>query len=361
MALQPDGPTEVPAPAWDGEAGATCDVSAEGRNLSVLLNATVGVDLAACVSRCKNDLRCNAISHKANECNTFSSCLYMTPYSSSTDVYLKPQLEWPVPKAQVRWRANSVLVVASYNRPLDFLSSTDPSVVDVAVYQKRGQPPEYATQYATNIRYFTHMPNVGINGGSRETAVYLKYILDFYDNLPPVVIFSQDEPGEGSWRTWLDGPKPHLKEVTATSDLASRFGAFTKEACMCKWTTETFYQPHLYGWFDMMNWYNMNFLGNDWYRDSNTTKIGFPKTEVHWPNAAFFATTREAIRRRSTNLYQTSLTLLRVEFKHRGWKTLEWANAFEVCARSNQDSNWLRHRACDGAEAVVPYLRSGTL
>jgi hypothetical protein len=54
--------------------------------------------------------------------------------------------------------------------------------------EKNNQPAENVTQFAAKntLRYFTHMPNWGVMGGSREVAPYLRFCLDFYDNLPEV-------------------------------------------------------------------------------------------------------------------------------------------------------------------------------
>ena len=48
------------------------------------------------------------------------------------------------------------------------------------------------------LKYYATIPNYGQThklpfGGSREPYGYLQFILDFWDNLPNVMIFSQDD------------------------------------------------------------------------------------------------------------------------------------------------------------------------
>ena len=55
-----------------------------------------------------------------------------------------------------------------------------------------------APMHQPQLVYFALVPNYGLThrkpfGGSREPYGYLQYLLDFWDNLPPVIIFSQDD------------------------------------------------------------------------------------------------------------------------------------------------------------------------
>ena len=96
------------------------------------------------------------------------------------------------------------------------------------------------------LAYFATLPNYGLthkepHGGSREPYGYLQFILDFWDNLPPVVVFSQDDClARGCmWGMLLPG-------------LAKRFQHWQKEwregvpitqkNCLCKYIREDTYR-----------------------------------------------------------------------------------------------------------------------
>ena len=164
--------------------------------------------------------------------------------------------EWPVPASQVVWRANATIVVASYTYRLDWLRTipnafdvalyhkhdfvASPSGRARTMSDERlplhfmrdrpqlcrsfssggrprvGLPLEPCPPDKCNcstgrnddhrLAYYRVLPNygrtdgkVGINGqnpippgGSREAYPYLQFILDFWDNLPNVLIFTQE-------------------------------------------------------------------------------------------------------------------------------------------------------------------------
>ena len=153
--------------------------------------------------------------------------------------------EWPVPARQVVWRANATIVVASYTSRLDWLR-TIPDAFDVALYHKHDFVANASRRARTmsderlplhfmrnrqlcnavstksprvglplepcppnrcicstkpegdhRLAYYRILPNYGrtegqVRGGSREPYPYLRFILDFWDNLPNVLIFSQE-------------------------------------------------------------------------------------------------------------------------------------------------------------------------
>lgn len=280
------------------------------------------LDEAACTAACAANEQCLAVTHKAatGKCEEFTKCELMRPTSGVTALF-KPGLEWPTSKAEVVWRAPAVLVIASYDRDLSFLGDVRADRADVVVYQKKGQPPTFAAQHTTALRYFAHMPNFGEKGGSRETAVYFQFLLDFYHNLPKMIIFSQDEA------SYLSHWKPFLSGQSVNVPLGRSFwsGGVTKDNCMCSWTVEDFYGPEKYGWFNELNWYDSHVLGNDWYALPESQE----KRVITWPQAAFFAIGRKQAHSRSRDLYAVSRSLVRVEHKHHTYSTLEWANVFE--------------------------------
>lgn len=77
---------------------------------------------------------------------------------------------------------NTTVVCARYNRNVDFLSRIkEVAPVNIIVYDKEN--PE-------------NPHNVPVNKGN-EASVYLKYIVDYYDQLPEYTFFIQDE--EFTW------------------------------------------------------------------------------------------------------------------------------------------------------------------
>ena len=132
------------------------------------------------------------------------------------------------------WRTNATLVVANYKYPrLDWLKRIPPTF-DVAIYDKfdfgpnssasllisllagpmasmmagKGMPhrrmnhaPGGHTDDLARLAYYRVLPNYGrtdpaalllhIQGGSREPHPYVQFILDFWHNLPNVLIFTQ--------------------------------------------------------------------------------------------------------------------------------------------------------------------------
>ena len=262
--LLPHGAEANPGLVWDREREAECDASAVLKHIDGLVSET------KCTSLCsqhEGEPACSAVTHnkKAHvqvglgKCTLYQNCTLMAPVDGVTSLF-KPQLEWPTRKEDVRWQADAALVIASYRRDLAFLRQVPKGRADIVVYQKDFQPPSFATKYTQNLRYFTHLPNFGKVGGSRETVVYLQFLLDFYDNLPQTIIFSQDEIGP--WSRFL---MPSFGN-SSTVSLGQGFqgNRIEKENCMCTWEHETFYKPHRYYWFEPMNWYTTSVLQNDW-------------------------------------------------------------------------------------------------
>ena len=124
------------------------------------------------------------------------------------------------------WRTNATIVVASYKYRFDWLKNIPPTF-DVAIYDKfdfanasrlagpmasmmagKGlshrrvnHVPGGHTDDLARLTYYRVLPNYGRTdprallkheqGGSREPYPYLQFILDFWHNLPNVLIFTQ--------------------------------------------------------------------------------------------------------------------------------------------------------------------------
>jgi hypothetical protein len=209
--------------------------------------------------------------------------------------------EWPVPASQVVWRANATIVVASYTYRLDWLRTipnafdvalyhkhdfvASPSGRARTMSDERlplhfmrdrpqlclnfrsvghprvGLPLEPCPPDKCNcstarnddhrLAYYRVLPNygrtdgrVGINGnnpnppgGSREAYPYLQFILDFWDNLPNVLIFTQDDCVHRACRWMLTAPR----SIDMLQDWRQHWGeplAPTRANCMCRYMVE---------------------------------------------------------------------------------------------------------------------------
>jgi hypothetical protein len=241
---------------WDSEHDVTCFVedakNTEGdaahRNYSyttALLGEHAANDERACQGKCLAEAQCDVAVHNAHNqtCALYRDCTILVPAEGQKALLRPTRLEVP-PKEEVAWKAPAALVVASFDRPLTFLEKIPDGRADVVVYQKNRKPVSFAKDHAgTNLRYYAHLPNFGRKGGGRESAVYFQFLLDFYDNLPELVIFSQDEMGQ--WAGALQGPTSRDSEHPSTlreeSTLLSAKPLLARTNCMCSWISENFY------------------------------------------------------------------------------------------------------------------------
>ena len=173
-------------------------------------------------------------------CTLLPGCLERTrqPPPVRTDVMHRWGPFWPpgsTPRG-VKWGMNATLVIASYAASLNWLRTLPAGIMDLVVYHKydygrERRPPLTARDVIRQLsefefcpsgkvhhpaavcpskcscghrprserpvlKYFATVPNYGQThklpfGGSREPFAFLQYILDFWENLPPVTIFTQ--------------------------------------------------------------------------------------------------------------------------------------------------------------------------
>lgn len=172
------------------------------------------------VQRCLALHRCVAVEHylPSATCTLFSECLHRKLAHNYTVAHYQPQ-PWPSPAARVHWQTGVAVVVASYNRNIsriaELLASFSLSA-DLVVYHKhdfngsrgvtggwrRHLGSECLGAYLPLLTYLQVLPNFGTTlqtaphkapGGSREPYAYLQFLLDFYDNLPQLILFTQDD------------------------------------------------------------------------------------------------------------------------------------------------------------------------
>lgn len=89
----------------------------------------------------------------------------------------------------ITYTMRPTLVVARYNEDLAWLQNV-PYVFDIVVYNKGTK---YPKSLPDSVVKMMDLPNVG-----KEADTYCMYILEHYDDLPEVVVFSQGNPFEHS-------------------------------------------------------------------------------------------------------------------------------------------------------------------
>ena len=222
---------------------------------------------------------------------------------------------WPVPAGQVVWRANATIVVASYTYRLDWLRTipnafdvalyhkhdfvASPSgrartMSDErlplhfmrdrpqlcfnfrsATHPRVGFPLEPCQPGQCNcstgrnddhrLAYYRVLPNYGRTdgkirangdnhnapGGSREPYPYLLFILEFWDNLPNVLIFTQDDCVHKTCTWMIAAPR----SIGMLQDWRRHWGeplAPTRYNCMCRYMVEHNYD-RTYFWYNWMS------------------------------------------------------------------------------------------------------------
>ena len=283
--------------------------------------------------------------------------------------------EWPVPARQVVWRANVTIVVASYKNRLDWLK-TIPPTFDVAVYdkfdfgpgnaypspfgnaswhagsaattdkrlrqRKVSQAPGHNDDlYLARLAYYRVLPNYGrtgpigrgnaANGGSREPYVYLQFILDFWDNLPNVLIFTQVD-----CLAWQPGCRHRYtapRSIAMLQDWPRHWGAPqapTQANCLCRYEVTEALNPHRH--IRKLLAPMSQLLHGVFNQTIATRPLG---TTVQWPMAANFAVGAATVSAAPRWFYELLLKLLVSE----GWcpslggftpaPSIRWAHSME--------------------------------
>ncbi|KAL1498871.1 hypothetical protein AB1Y20_013395 [Prymnesium parvum] len=281
----------------------------------------------------------------------------------------------PQSPAAVRWEANAALVVASFDGLLPWMRHIPAGALDIAFYQKvdygvaaneskarsaserrtrrgvlqqlcpagvllpREAPPlprgltredlgECAPPGGARLAYWTVLPNYGrtagggqlVRGGSREPFVFLQFILDFWSNMPPVVIFTQDDCAKMTACIWLK--KPHLYE--ALKDWRTHWGAavpFSSKNCFCRIIKESFYGPgSRYYWYRYMS-----FLQEQLFNVTSATR----PPGINWPIDATFVVGRANILQQPYWLYEVLHRVTVVEDQCLRSGSIMWAHSYE--------------------------------
>jgi hypothetical protein len=175
------------------------------------------------------------------------------------------------------------------------------------------------------LQYFARLPNYGRmvaspHGGSREPFGYLQFILDFWDNLPPVVIFSQDDClGRGcGWGNAVPQLAPRLAKWESEWGIGMRP---TQRSCLCKFVREETFKSKGYFWWRWMSFLEERLFG---------VRLQNRSAAIEWPQDATFAIGRSVITSQPKWLYEYLSRLTTVERACMGTAgTIMWAHSIE--------------------------------
>ena len=300
----------APQPSWDREPNVRCD-----HPVTDVVSDAPNAD--ACAKACTSRPSCVAAVHNGT-CILHDQCTILRPAGGSVALFRPSQMVPAGGPAAVQWQHSVVMVICSFQKPMDWLQSQEMAPmlanVDLAVYAKGNKTFDDVSALSKNLRFFKRVPNFGLSGGSREPYIYFDFLLDFYENLPSsAVLFSQDDESE-----WL-----RLLNADALRTPDASFAEMNQGSCECDFMHEDFFAPDVYFWWSWVTWYDEAFLG--WKHAATKER---PES-IEWPQRAAFAVSTSRIRRRSTAFYEKSRSLTRVEGLHAGLPTLSWSNAFE--------------------------------
>ena len=278
---------------------------------------------------------------------------------------------WPadaVPNS-VRWTTNLTLVTVTHSASLSWLRTVPGGLMDLVVYHKHdfGKASKFALtphdvlaelresemcKHAPTLhyprrscpmmcscgrrlardrpilKYFATVPNYGLThrkpfGGSREPYGYLQFILDFWDNLPPVVLFTQDDClARGcSWGMQLPKMRERLRHWQREWGVRPDGSPIpiNQNNCMCRVFVEDNFKSRGYFWYRWMSMAQRHLFG---VAPENRS------TRIVWPQDATFAVSRLILRTQPRWMYESLLRISSVENACMGG-TIMWAHAME--------------------------------
>ncbi len=165
------------------------------------------------------------------------------------------------------------------------------------------------------LHVYKVVPNYGKRGGSREPGAYLSFLLDFYHNLPRVMVFAQD-----------DTPKlPSRLASLSVVDMEALHAPLVRpnrSNCLCNHVLERFYAKGEYHWFHHVQTLRAAIFGRRHHRQTDRL--------IAWPSAASFMVTSEHVRLRPVRVYSNLYRFFQVdEVCPRIGRSLEFAHAME--------------------------------
>lgn len=187
------------------------------------------------------------------------------------------------------------------------------------------------------LSYFRVLPNYGRTGGkawangfnpnppggSREPYAYLQFVLDFWDNLPHVVIFTQDD--------CIARICPWSSQLARTAQMLRNWRQHwgrphvpTRENCLCKYTLEKDAYKGRYFWWQWMSVVQAGLF-------NHTPETRPLKETLTWPQDANFAVGGRTIRATPKWAYEV---LLRLHVSER------WCNGGSIHFAHSMERLW---------------------
>jgi hypothetical protein len=292
-----------------------------------------------CVRRCLLLPKCVAIERFVPNasCTLLSECLHRERAANHVVAHYQPP-PWPSPAAQIHWRTGVAMVVASYRKNIrevaTFLEAFTPAA-DLVVYHKHDfngslHVPggwlqhvldECLGEHGRLLSYLQVLPNHGStkqtlpsapSGGSREPYAFLQFLIDFYDNLPALVLFSQDDHHNRGMYA-LPVASDALTRVLAGGDAAVETYARVPRrpdnaTCFCRYARSSQFNRSGYHWI-------VSGLRRELFHAQSTSAHDplQPGFEHSYPQAARFAIGRADVLTRPQWLYQLLARLTTAE------------------------------------------------
>ena len=190
------------------------------------------------------------------------------------------------------------------------------------------EPPE-----EHRLAYYRVLPNYGRTdskpsssgfnpnppGGSREPYPYLQFLLDFWDNLPNVILFTQDDCPQRRCM-WMQTVQ---RSIDMLQDWRQHWGSahrITRANCMCTYMVENVYGPRYY-WYGWMATLQQGVFNQSFEKRPH-------KNIVSWPQDANFAVGAATVKAVPRWFYELLLKLHVTEkWCHGG--SIHWAHAME--------------------------------
>jgi len=178
------------------------------------------------------------------------------------------------------------------------------------------------------LQYFANVPNYGLThhkpyGGSREPYGFLQYVLDFWENLPPVTIFTQDDCLKSGCPWGMQLPTLGARLAAWPSEWGfwpnGQLMPIHRRNCVCRFTLEHNFASRGYFWYRWMSFAQQYMFG---------TVPENRSSRVAWPQDATFAVSRLLLRAQPRWMYEVLQRVTTVENACMGGSIM-WAHALE--------------------------------
>lgn len=305
-----------------------------GASCTLVHNISTPVEVESesqCRELCNKDDECYSVEYIGRdtyyECQLQSQCLQRRPQRHQHVMH-----RWRFSKlpSEVKWKTNATLVISTYKSKFYWLRNAPPRLFDVAVYFKidfgnAWEPTGYNVKlYRQYLSYTAQLPNYGeevgaIRGGSREPYVYIRFILDFWRNMPNVVVFAQDDTG------------PRIEQLASTlprwQDVFHPIQRPTALNCACNYKVEPAFNNASYLYHSLMRAFALHV-----YKTKTEFTRNDKRVHLTWPICATFAVAGSSIRATPKWVYKLLHRVTTVEYvcvNNHMDSTIRWAHSIE--------------------------------